>query len=167
MIMAKKPLTGWGLFWRKTGAFIIDLGLSYAFLVWPFLTLIEKSMPAQGLGGAVAFLSEHPQTVFSLNALSLFIGFMVIAYFVVLQFVIGSTIGMLVFSLRVVPVNHNLTLWKCIGRNLFLIPFFPFIFLIFTELFTVLWSRGQGRMLERFSSTRTIYEPRYELRGIK
>lgn len=153
-----------GLFLRRTGAFIVDIICSWAFLVRPFAGLIEKSVSTKGFAATVAFLSEHPQTVFSLNIISLFVSFMVISYFVLLQYVTGQTIGMLAFSLRVVPLNHRLHWWQCITRNLFLIPFFPFIFLMVTEIATLAWSKGEVRFLERISQTRTIIEPHPELK---
>lgn len=151
------------LFLRRTGAFIVDMICTWAFLVWPFVGLIERAVSTKGFAATISFLSEHPQTVFSLNVISLFVSFMIISYFVLLQYVTGQTIGMLMFSLRVITLNHTLHWWQCIARNLFLIPFFPFPILVLTELATLGWSKGEVRFLERISQTRTVMEPAPQL----
>lgn len=156
--MGKTESTGWALLLRKAGAFWLDIAFSVMFLVWPFLGLFEKSIPTTGVSATITFLSEHPQTVFSLNIISLFVCFIVMAYFILLQRLTGSTIGMLAFSLRVVPTNPHLHWWQCIVRNLFLILFFPFILLLLTEAGSLIWSRGEVRLLERLSQTRTVHE---------
>jgi len=142
--------------WRRAAAFLIDMILVEIFLVSPFWALIKKSTAGDGFTDTMSFLAAHPNAVVSLNIITLYIALVVMAYFVILEYTLGQTIGMLLLKLKAVSLHHHSHWWQFIVRNMFLIPIFPFILLALLEPIYLLWKRGEYRALEQISKTRTM-----------
>ena len=142
--------------WRRALAFLIDLALVEVFLVMPFWGLIKKSASGQSVADIMAFLAAHPKAVVSLNMVTLFLTMMVMAYFVVLEYAMGQTVGMLLLRLRVRSLHNHIHWWQLVIRHLFLIPMFPFVLFLVAEPLSLVWTRGESRLLERLSKTRTV-----------
>ncbi|MEK6960177.1 MAG: RDD family protein [Nanoarchaeota archaeon] len=142
--------------WRRALSFIIDLIIVEVFLVSWFWMLIKKSTSGDGFTDTMSFLAAHPNAVVSLNIITLYIALVVMAYFVILEYTIGQTIGMILFKLKAVSTHNHSHWWQFIVRNLFLIPIFPFILLALIDPIYLLWKRGECRALEQISGTRTV-----------
>lgn len=143
-------------FWKRAISFAIDVVLVWMFLLTPFWTLIRKATPGEDFSQAISFLAEHPKSVVSMNMITVFLALVVLAYFMILQHVTGSTIGMLTMRLRVKSLHNHSNWWQMLVRNLFLIPFFPFIMFLITEPVSLILSKGKYRLLEKLSKTRTV-----------
>ena len=146
-------------FWKRLLSFALDALVSYTFLILPFVALFERSIPSDGYADLMSYLATHPTAVASLNIISFFCIAMVMAYFVLLQYLLGATIGGLVARIKVVSLYPYPHWWQYIVRNLFLIPFVPFVLLWIIETASLVWTKGEYRLLEKLSRTRTVANP--------
>lgn len=142
--------------WRRTLAFLIDMMLVEIFLVSPFWALIKKSTAGEGFTDTMTFLAAHPNAVVSLNIITLYIALVVMAYFTILEYIMGQTIGMILLRLKAISLHVHSHWWQFVIRNLFLVPIFPFVLLALVEPLYLLWKRGEYRVLEQLSNTRTV-----------
>lgn len=144
--------------WKRAASFLIDLVIVNVFMITPFWGLIRKSLPGTSIGESLSYMSAHPQVAFSLNMVSLFVMLAIMAYFVILEYVIGSTVGMLLLKIKVQTTHNNLHWWQFILRNLYLIPIFPFVLFWVIEPISLIWTKGEWRTLEKLSQTRLVQE---------
>ena len=139
---------------RRILAFLLDLFLLFFVILSPFGSFLSGFLPKDASAAEAFYLSPHGQIFIGLMFV---LGLFVMAYFVLMEWLLGTTMGKLLLGLRVVSAHERLTLWQCIVRSMFAIPAFPFIILWLVDpLMMLLYSSGQ-RLSEILSQTQTIY----------
>jgi uncharacterized RDD family membrane protein YckC len=84
-----------------------------------------------------------------------------LAYFVLMQYATGQTLGAMLLNLHVVsPVNDKeYTLpgfWQCMMRNIFIIPAMPFVLLWIADPIYFFYAKKGQRLTEWLSRTKVI-----------
>ncbi|MBR9700807.1 RDD family protein [Candidatus Woesearchaeota archaeon] len=135
-------------FLRRAGAFILDLLLIDLIITAPytplFMTAVSR-MESQG------FFS---MTYTSAEVAAMAILFLTVyVYFVVFEFLLDQTPGMIILSTK---VQSDGKLWRILLRNMFLFPVFPIIVLWIVEPVSILLTRRS--MLEQATHTRTLHK---------
>ena len=133
-------------FLRRAFAFLADLLIIDLFLAAPFLPVLSD------LVGRV----QHEGTVlqYTGSELAAIVLLCTIAYlyFVLFEYTLGQTPGMMLAQTRV----EGDGLGRMLLRNSLLLPVFPFIAFWIIEPLAIVWAR-RG-VLEYLSSTRTIHQ---------
>ncbi len=135
-------------FFRRMFAFIFDILLLDIIITAPFSELFEGLLKRI----EVSNFSSITYTSKELTAITIII-LIIFAYFVLFEYLLGQTIGMMLMNTKLSGEN---SLSNCILRNSFVIPAFPFVvFWIIEPIAIIFWKRG---VLERISDTRTVHE---------
>lgn len=133
----KKPVLGYEPrvpVWKRILALIIDILLFNVTVAVPLSGLVPASFTATSTVLAVGVV-----------LVALFFGYLVAS-----QYLIGQTIGMMLFQYRATNTNE---LWRCVVRNIFILPVFPFILLwIIDPLFLAFTG---DRLTERWAGSTT------------
>lgn len=125
--------------WKRLLAFIADIIILEATVGRPF----RQFMPTE--------LSFNMQLSSATLAASIILPVLFLTYFIACQYVLGQTIGMMLFGMRVARTDEGL--WRFVVRNLFILPFFPFMILwLLDPLFLAFTKR---RLSELWSGTIT------------
>ena len=145
---------------RKTLAFVLDLMIINLFIIPGFRGVLAKLVPAVGFREVFSFyntMMSNPGTMTALTFVSILLSFYILLYFSLSEYIAGSTIGMAMLNMRVTATdNGRISLFKSLIRNIFCIPFFPFILIwIADPLFLVIKGSGQ-RMTEYFTKTMVV-----------
>ncbi len=128
---------------RRAGAFFLDVFLIDLLLTGPFRPVLSRRI-------------EWPFTPTQEELAATMVLFLIAyAYFVLFEYLLGQTPGMMLLSTR---TNNLPRVWQALTRNCFLIPVFPFVLLWILEPLMILFT-GRG-ILERLSNTRTLYDRR-------
>ncbi|MFC1647838.1 RDD family protein [Nanoarchaeota archaeon] len=132
--------------WKRASALIIDILVLNMVVFSPFRNFF--------IGFAEGLSFTELQSVFipdNIYASLVFISILSLLYFALLQNYAQQTIGMMVMKLYVVPPTG---FFRCIVRNLFILPFFPFNLLWIVE---PLYLAFKGRrVLEQLTGTNTV-----------
>jgi uncharacterized RDD family membrane protein YckC len=124
---------------------------------------VTEKMLGSGAGFMSTYnlLQENPAQANALIGIFMIMILLILAYFVLLQYAAGQTVGCMLFNIHVVAEVGDKQFgragfWQCVLRNLFLIPAVPFIFLwVIDPLYLVFAKKGQ-RLTEWLSRTRVI-----------
>jgi uncharacterized RDD family membrane protein YckC len=158
----KRVFTGPATLWKRGFAFLLDI-----FIIDFFIFTAFKAVLAEILGNTTDVMSAYAmlqQNEAQANVLFMIFTVMVmlaLAYFVLLEYLLGQTVGCILLNLKVVAQQGEkefsmMTFWQSLSRNIFMIPAIPFILLwIADPLYLVLTKKGQ-RLTEWLSSTRVI-----------
>jgi uncharacterized RDD family membrane protein YckC len=126
--------------WKRMLAFLLDLYLSLVVCIGLVLVIV----------GEIPFsftMDSHlsPVALAALTYMSIF----VLLYHVFCEYILGQTPGMLLFGLTAQRTNAKkpMGFWESLGRNLFILPFFPFTLLWIVE--PVYYMFQGERLLER------------------
>ncbi len=165
MAKSKKPLYDWkknllsdtaqdnsASFWKRVIAFVFDLLVINLVVAWPFQSTL----------GQYAMKEFSLDTVLPADAY--FIVFMIfllaMLYFTFLEYYIGQTPGQMLMNIESVALDGDMTFWKALLRNIFILPFFPFY--IFWVLEPIHLAFYKQRLLERWTGTNTVIIGRTE-----
>ena len=93
----------------------------------------------------------------------------VLAYFVLLDYLLGQTVGMMIFDLRIISegsaagakASVDIGFFQSLLRNIFLIPAVPFIFLWLVDPIFAIFNKNNQRLTELLSKTLVV--ERYQL----
>lgn len=133
-------------FLRRLGAFIVDILVIDLVMTAPFTSLLAGLVArAQASGFSSVAYTQRELAIIVVMFLMAYL------YFVLFEYVLGQTIGMMVANTRI----SDGQLWQILVRNSFVIPLFPFIIFWVVEPLAVLF--GRRGVLERLSGTRTLY----------
>lgn len=167
---------------KRVVAFFIDLFLLNLFVIGPFSSIFERFV---GLDGSLIMdyklLTSNPEVQSAITMALVAISVLFLFYFVNLQVKFGQTIGMMImktYIIKVPKLNINvptkkkkkmsqaeiieearkfkITFFDALVRNLFIIPFFPFIILWIVEPIYMMIGPDKMRLLERLSRTRVV-----------
>lgn len=137
-------------FLKRLLAFIVDIIIMdfVIFSSFDALLLLKKPELSSILNGS----TQVSSSLYATGVLLMLIAF---CYFVLFEYLLSQTPGMMLLSIEV----ENVTLWKAFVRNLYLIPLFPFpILWIMEPIYLLLRKR---RFLESITGTRTIQRINY------
>ncbi|MGM5487833.1 MAG: RDD family protein [Nanobdellota archaeon] len=109
---------------KRSFAFIIDVLLLDIVVMRPFHILLLKVLPSQSFSGIME-TAGMPIMYVTIFFWSLF-GF---AYFVLLEYSIGQTVGKILFDLHVKSLKGQVSLFQAMVRSMFVFPIFPFTLL--------------------------------------
>ncbi|MAE13046.1 hypothetical protein CMO92_00635 [Candidatus Woesearchaeota archaeon] len=131
-------------FSKRFIALLIDLLVINVVIVLPFSGLFE------GLSYSFAELESvqlPPQLLVAIGMISLLSLF----YFTLLQYFVGKSIG---DHFMKISVDGKPGFWKCLLRNVFVIPFFPFYLLWVIEPLHLIFYRN--RLLDKWMGLRMV-----------
>lgn len=162
--MTSKHSNAGTVVWKRFGAFLIDLFLLQFFVVQPLAFKIQRLIPAETSFRDISlYLQQQPELSKELNMLFLLLFGLIFAYFVVLEWSIGQTLGKKILNIRVVATGPflsqqkpqgKITLLQAIVRNIPLLPVFPLIFLwVVDPLFLMI---KKDRLTDRYVHTTVV-----------
>ncbi len=135
--------------WKRLAAFIIDFLIIDIVLLFPFQKIAEKISGFSG-GSIITFQS-------SLIYLALAISIIFILYFAIFEYATGQTIGkMLMKIISISAKGKRMSFWQALGRNLFILPVIPFVFLWIVDPIFIIFRRIS--LSEMLTKTITIEE---------
>jgi len=136
-------------FTRRSGAFLADLLLINITISAPFAPLFSDLFEK----GFWQSSYELPVYTLAQLAAAMVLFAIVLAYFVLFEYLLGQTPGMMLLNTR---AEGSSRLWAAVARNIFLIPVFPIVLLWIIEPLFILVRRQS--VLEQLSGTKTIHE---------
>ena len=177
---------------KRFFAFVIDLFIINIFILGPFSSLFDSfSGSSIGFGTTYEKILTSPEMRASLTGALFVISILLVLYFIVLQKKFGQSIGMMVLNIYVVKIptlsisnrttstkkNHRrnfektkidssstrLGFFDLLLRNLFAIPFAPFIFLWIIDPLFLFFNRNSQRLMELVSNTLTVELVDYDM----
>lgn len=138
--------------WKRLLAFIIDLFIIEFVLLYPFTKIAEKAM--QNFDPSFMFFQD------SLVKLMLAVALIYVLYFTMFEYSLGQTIGkMLMKCSSVANDNKKMSFLQALGRNLFLVPVIPFVFLFIIDVIFILVKKTS--LSEMLTKTKTIEGERW------
>jgi uncharacterized RDD family membrane protein YckC len=158
----KRVFLGPANLWKRILAFIVDI-LILDFLVLGLFNNVAEKM----LGGtadvmaAYRILQGNTSQMQALTMIFVIVVMLVMAYFVLLQYAVGQTIGCMLLNIYVVtPLGEKdfsrPGFGQCLLRNIFMIPTIPFIFLWVLDPLYFFFGKKSQRLTEWLSRTRVI-----------
>lgn len=135
-------------------AFIADLIIINFILFMPARNILLGIAPTE-----ISSIGQITETTTMLiSTIMLFLSIIALSYFSLLEFLIKTTPGKMLFRLKIKAENNKLTLPKCILRSLFIIPTFPFVLLWVAEPAYYIFSKEKLRLTEKLTGTKIIQE---------
>lgn len=136
-------------------AFLLDFSLLSITVFTPVSAVLEKLSPSANFSATYAMFTSNESTSAVITITMVFAFTLVMLYFVLLEYLLGQTAGMLFIGISVQGNEGNLpTFWQCIIRNCVFLPIFPFIvFWIIDPLYLVFTKQ---RLSEQLSKTKTV-----------
>lgn len=136
--------------WKRILSFFLDVlfldllyyGLFKKYLLLPSLTMEQV-------------LSQQINLPAGFYLATISIGIITLVYFTLFTYYFAQTLGMKLLGLY---VGGERTIMKCVIRNLYLLPFFPFTLFWLVEPFYLIFKKE--RLLEKWSKTTTIEQVR-------
>jgi len=157
----QKTFTGPAFAWKRVLAFLIDLLIINFIILFPFRKLFREIMPT-ALSFKETFNFVNTSELNSLIlTISIFASILMMLYFIILEGKIGQSIGKILTNVYVVSEIKELKFWQLLVRNLFLIPFFPFILLWVIDPIFMFFTKDKKRLSEILSKTKVIEKYQY------
>jgi len=133
---------------KRLFAFVIDILIVDLVLLWPFDKVLSSVFSGKISASSLAeIMSGKYYLIFSVT-LVFFL------YFVLFEQRLGQTIGKMLVNIYSVSKQGEMSTWQAIGKNLFLIPAIPFIFLWVIDPVLILF-RNES-LSEILTRTKTI-----------
>ena len=137
-------------FWRRILSFIFDLLMINTVILWPFQKVLEK----YSLVSSFSDLLTTDTFPMQLYYIFFIISLLALCYFAFFEYYLGQTPGQLLFDIHVIAKDGRLTLWRCIVRNIFILPLFPFYIFWIIEPIHMIFTKD--RLLERITHTQLV-----------
>ena len=144
-----------GIF-KRVLAFVIDLLILDFFVTWPFKGLLKGLMPSDNFSEIYAYIQTNPSIGNQVFIGMVSISIIFILYFTVLEYKFKQSIGKRLMNLYVESDQKELKLWQVLVRNMFLLPFFPFVILWILDPLYLIFNRNQIRFSEWLSKTKVV-----------
>ena len=136
-------------------AFVFDLFL-ISFIIYPFETILRNIMPeTTNFNEAYQTLLNSQDTTL-ITAISILMALTATIYFSVLEFRFQQSIGKIIARIYVVSDNKDLKFWQCIVRNLFLLPFIPFMLLWVIDPLYAIFNKENKRFSDVLAKTNVV-----------
>lgn len=137
--------------WKRLLAFLVDVYFGIV-MFSSFFIIIEKSLPH-----TLDAMSTYSLPPISLAAL-IYASIFFLLYHVFCEYIIGQTPGMIIFGISAKPAKNSssktITFWQAVGRNIFIVPIFPFTILWLVE--PVYYLIQGERLMDRWTSTTLV-----------
>jgi uncharacterized RDD family membrane protein YckC len=151
-------------FWKRVIAFLIDLFIIDLFVVGFFREALMRIISAEtGMMATYRMLESGGAQAEALYLIFTIMVLLTLAYFVLLQYTTGQTVGGILANMHVVSQKEGedaglqkISFWQCIVRNLFIIPAIPFILLWVADPVFMLFAKKGQRMTEWLSGTKVV-----------
>lgn len=128
--------------WKIAAAFLLDLLLLGLVVAAQFEELLSEA--PHRVSGRLGRAAEASAAAVML---------LMMAYFVIFDWLLGQTVGKIVASIRVVGERGKPAFWQCLARNLMFVPLFPFPLLWILDPLFLLFSADRRRLSDRMSRT--------------
>ena len=150
----EKLFVGPALLWKRIAAFLIDMAILLFIVLYPFLSYLENSVRSgASFGETLKLISADSK----FTVVSFVMWMLVFLYFFLLEKKMSQTIGKKLLNIHIVTDDgKNLGAWKCLLRNLELIPVFPFFILIAVDPLFMLFNKTNQRLSEILSKTKVV-----------
>ncbi|HLD05549.1 MAG TPA: RDD family protein [Candidatus Nanoarchaeia archaeon] len=136
---------------RRGLAFLVDLVIMNLIVFTPFEGILAQY--AKGSWAETLKMTSIPSELLMVMVCMVILAWL---YLVLLEFLLRQTVGMMLLGLY---VDGQVSFWRVLIRNLFIVPFFPFFLLWLVEPI-YLFFRGE-RWLEHLTHTRTVMFAEY------
>lgn len=164
-VNVKEYLINAGLI-KRLAAFVIDLFILNFIALQPFRSLFSGKISSSSIQDLYNLVMSNNSVFQMLYLSSVFIGFIILLYFVVMEWKTGQTIGKMIFGIYVVSTeeaklkkklgDRNLKFWQAIAENMMLIPIFPFFLLIVIDPIYMVFSRENQRLSEKIGKVMVV-----------
>lgn len=133
---------------RRLGSLLIDLLLLDLLITAPFTPLFSRIVGEASVSAAWGAVYTGREM-----AAVIIIFLLIYVYYVLFEYLLGQTIGMMVMGTR---VSGEIGVWRLLVRNSFILPFFPFIILWVIEPVSILLRKRST--MEMITETRTLHQ---------
>lgn len=157
----QKTFAGPAFVWKRVLAFLIDLLIINFIILFPFRKLFREIMPTASSFKETFNLVNTSELNSLILTISIFASILMMLYFIILERKIGQSIGKILTNVYVVSELKELKFWQLLVRNLFLIPFFPFIMLWVADPLFMFFTKDKKRLSEILSKTKVIEKYQY------
>jgi len=148
--------------WKRAFSFLLDLAI-LDFFVYSFFTELSQTIVGSStdMMGVYQMLMADTGKASAIFMILTIIIMLTLAYFVLLQYAIGQTVGEMLLDLHVVIQTDDKelttpTFWQCMLRNIFIIPAMPFILLWVIDPVYFFITKKNQRLTEWLSQTSVI-----------
>lgn len=161
---------------KRIGAFAIDLLILNVFVMGPFSGIFESL--SDGSDITFSSLMQNESVMQVMSSVLVVISILSLVYFVVLQLKFAQTIGMMILNIYAIKIpteqqivhakkakkmdvlkaadQFRLRFFDALIRNMFILPFFPFIILWIVDPIYYFFSKSQQRFTESISKTTVV-----------
>ena len=153
----ERTFKGPALIWKRVLAFLADILVLNLVVFFPFKKILSKMIPdLKSYSEAYNFILANQSYSKAIVLVSLVMALFAILYFVLLQYKLKQTIGMMLFNISVISEIKKLSVLQCIIRSIFLIPIFPFFLLWIIDPLFMIFTKTNQRLSEVLSKTKTV-----------
>ncbi len=158
----KRIFVGNASLWKRAAAFVLDLFILDFFVFGFYDSLLKKIVPnSDDFISLYRSFQVDDNIAFVLTLLMLIITLLALAYFVLLDYLIGQTFGKMLLGIRTVSVRDSskfgqVGFFQSLLRNMFIIPAVPFIFLWVIDPLYIFFNHDKQRFSEWLSRTKSI-----------
>jgi len=162
-IPGTKTFLGPATIWKRILALLLDLFIIDFFIISSFRDLISRVTGSSTAREIYRMVDDNTPAIKTLIMAFSIIIILALAYFTLLQYLLGQTLGQMMLDIYVVDsaqpdagTKEPPMLWQCILRNLFIIPVAPFIFIWAVDPLYMLFTRSDQRLTEWLSNTKVV-----------
>ena len=157
----KRIFVGPASIWKRIAAFILDILLLDFLILGFFDKTLRKLLKADTTSGIFKMLQSDTSIATTLVMIFFILTMIIMAYFVLQEYLIGQTLGKMLLGLRVISTIdpdqlQQISFLQALLRSMFLIPTIPFIFLWAIDPIYLLFKRDGQRLSEWLCKTRVI-----------
>lgn len=140
---------------KRILAFAFDLIL-ISFIIYPLESILRSFVPETASYTEALALMSDPANLSLITTVTVAISIIALIYFTVLEYKFSQTIGKTITRLYVVSDYKKLNFWQCLVRNIFLLPFIPFILLWVIDPLYVFFTKENKRFSDVLAKTKVI-----------
>lgn len=164
----KRVFYGPAVLWKRVLAFIIDICILDIFVLSLLEGTVRKILgESSDYNAVIETLQRNPEYMQALTIIFALIVMLTLAYFVLLQYAAGQTVGAILLNIYVVQTGvveeksrekeyERAGFLQCILRNSFLIPVIPFILFWVADPLYYFFAKKNQRLSEYLSRTKVV-----------
>ena len=140
---------------KRALAFFFDL-MIISFIIYPLESVLRNFIPENASYSEAFAIINNPELIPIITTISIMISIIAVIYFTILEYKFQQTLGKMIAKIYVVSDNKKLLFWQCLVRNLFLLPFIPFILLWVIDPIYILFTKENKRFSDMLAKTNVI-----------
>ena len=152
----KRTFSGPALIWKRILAFFIDLFIINFIILFPFKGFFNNIVPGSFSFKESLEIAKNPELNSILIAIAISSSILMILYFMILEKRFGQSAGKMLTNIYIVSETKKISFLQLLTRNLFLIPFFPFILLWVLDPLFMVFTKENKRLSEVLSKTKVV-----------